>query len=458
MARFERDPLIRYDFEDNGFIDPLDISLNDEEARRLAEAYRAGDPEAINTILRGEDLTEVPIQRFRSFTDIVPTNFSQVGAPALQRAIEPADEPVNEPANLPFIQPAVESVNEPAKEISPVQGALTYLNANPNEIPVRKQQGVDDYFAKSSLTLPNIGSRFDANAQAEVAPVSPEKQKELQQIDALSKQILDQGTTGQWTGAGYGSAEANAKDMAKILAGIGITDINQFGKITKTGVMEEVRADGAGGFVDSRGNKVDPSTVTQQTLSDEGSTWQSYTAPVGTEETYGNIITGQAVPTTYSGRQTGNAWGGTYEGKGNTGYRVDFSTGKPVFYTTGASSNDLVNLFADNPLLGKIATAAAAYFGGPAGVAALQAAQGKSIEDIAKSALLAYAGGQIAQGISGSTELVNSIGADAANILAKGAGKYVSSEGKANILESFVGGAIDLGVNQITDLIPEFKD
>ena len=71
---------------------------------------------------------------------------------------------------------------------------------------------------------------------------------------------------------------------------------------------------------------------------------------------------------------------------------------------------------------------------------------------------MAYAGGQIAQGISGSTELVNSIGADAANILAKGAGKYVSSEGKANILESFVGGAIDLGVNQITDLIPEFKD
>jgi hypothetical protein len=115
-------------------------------------------------------------------------------------------------------------------------------------------------------------------------------------------------------------------------------------------------------------------------------------------------------------------------------------------------------MFADNPLLGKVATAAAAYFGGPAGVAALQAAMGKSVEDIAKSALLTYAGGQIAGNIAGSTDLVSSIGADATNILAKGAGKLVSSGGKADILESFVGGAIDLGVNQITDLIPEFKD
>ena len=242
----------------------------------------------------------------------------------------------------------------------------------------------------------------------------------------MTKQILDQGTTAQWTGAGHGSAEANAKDMAKILAGIGITDINQFGKIT---VEEDVP------YFDEYGS---------------GSTKQK-------RETYGNIVTGKAVPVTYSERQTGNAWGGTFAGEGNTGYRVDFSTGKPIFYTTGASSNDIVNLFADNPLLAKVATAAAAYFGGPAGVAALQAVQGKSIEDIAKSALLAYAGGQIAGDIAGSESLVNSIGADATSILAKSVGKYVSSEGKASIVDSLVGGTIDIGVNQITDLIPEFS-
>jgi len=417
MARIERDPLIRYNYEDSGFIDPLDISLNEEEARRLAEAYRAGDPEVIDTILRGEDVAEVPVERFRSFTDIVPTNFSQVGAPALQQAVEPV------------VQPAVEPLNEPVREVSPapVQDAPNYLNASPNVIPVREQQGVDDYFAKSPVTLPNIESRFDANAQAEVAPVSPEKQKELQQIDALAKQILDQGTTAQWTGVGYGSAEANAKDMAKILAGIGITDINQFGPITRE-VQDYVGSDDSGNAI-------------YQTR---------------TEQTYGNTATGQAVPLTYGGRQTGNAFGGTYEGKGNTGYRVDFSTGKPIFYTTGASSNTLVNLFADNPLLGKVATAAAAFYGGPAGVAALQAAQGKSIQDIAKSALLAYAGGQVAQSISGSAELVNSIGTNATNILARGAGNYVSSEGKANIIDSIVGGTIDLGVNQVASLIPEF--
>jgi hypothetical protein len=111
-------------------------------------------------------------------------------------------------------------------------------------------------------------------------------------IDALKQQILSQGTTDKWTGQGFGSAESNAADMARILAGIGITDVNQFGKL-----------------------------------------------PDGS---FGNKVTGQTVPNTYSERQTGNAWGGTFEGKGNTGYRVEFDAqGKPLFFTTGASSSDV---------------------------------------------------------------------------------------------------------------------
>jgi hypothetical protein len=317
----------------------------------------------------------------------------------------------------------------------------------------------------------------------------------------LASQILGQGTTSKWSGQGFGSAEANATDMAKILAGIGITDINQFGKVPVYAPVQVI-------------NQFYNGQQVTTTTNDEGQTVSYVRQPTGEYEynyetgenrpvtkfvpvpsdakletvyglydgnetvtpvdpsklitkdgklvvdtgqtTFGNTVTGQAVPNTYSERQTGNAFGGTFAGSGNTGYRVDFSQGTPIFYTTGASSNDLVNLFADNPLLGAVANVAAGYFGGPAGVAALQAAMGKGIEDIAKSAVLAYAGGQIAGNISGSTELIGSVGADAANVIGRSVGKYVSSEGKADIIQSLAGGAVDLGVGKITDLIPDF--
>jgi hypothetical protein len=133
----------------------------------------------------------------------------------------------------------------------------------------------------------------------------------MSNIDNLIKQIQSQGTTDKWTG-GYG-ADAATKDMARILDSIGITDINQFGPVTKQ--VELYMGEGVDGT---------PIYQTQE------------------EQTFGNKITGQAVPVTYSERQTGNAFGGTFEGKGNTGYRVDFTPdGKPIFYTTGASSSDV---------------------------------------------------------------------------------------------------------------------
>jgi hypothetical protein len=185
----------------------------------------------------------------------------------------------------------------------------------------------------------------------------------------LTQQILAQGTASQWSGQGFGSAEANAKNMAEILAGIGITDIRQFGEIKQT-----VRGDP---IYQSRGGDDDAVIV-------------GY-GPDKVVTTYGNKVTGQQVPSTYGERQTGNAWGGTFAGKGNTGYRVQFAPdGTPVFYTTAASSNDLANILQDNKLLNFAANAAASYFGGPAGVAALQLAQGKDIEDAAKAAVISY--------------------------------------------------------------------
>lgn len=144
----------------------------------------------------------------------------------------------------------------------------------------------------------------------------PQQPAQNNYIDALTKQILGQNLTDKWSGAGYGSAEANAADMAKILAGIGITDINQFGQITRP--VELYMG------TDESGN---PIYQTQD------------------EQTYGNKLTGQVVPTTYSERQKGNFWGGTFEGKGNTGYGVQFDeNGNPLFYTQGASSSDVGKL------------------------------------------------------------------------------------------------------------------
>jgi hypothetical protein len=166
----------------------------------------------------------------------------------------------------------------------------------------------------------------------------------------LTAQILSQGTTGKWKGTGLGSAEANAADMAKIMADVGITDISQFGKV-KTKVNSIVQPvysntnEGSTitGYVDAKGNPVDARLVksdVQYSGGDAGTAEMVYTAPVD-QETFGNKLTGQAVANTYGERQTESAFGGTYSGKGNTAYRVQFdATGNPVFYTTEASSSD----------------------------------------------------------------------------------------------------------------------
>jgi hypothetical protein len=178
--------------------------------------------------------------------------------------------------------------------------------------------------------------------------------------------------------------------MARILSSIGITDIKQFGKVPKYEPVQEIGKtyngnqvvqlydEDAGtsrnvirqpdGGADEEGNPtykmvdvpqdakidtqyglaqdngeggfnytpVDPSkvkTVNGQAVADTGQT------------TFGNKVTGQEVPNTYTERQTGNFFGGTYEGKGNTGYGVQFdSQGNPIFYTQGASSSDLGNI------------------------------------------------------------------------------------------------------------------
>jgi len=249
-------------------------------------------------------------------------------------------------------------------------------------------------------------------------------------IESLTQQILGQGTSENWQGGV--DAKTAAKDMAKIMAGIGITDIRQFGKIpdlvtaeVQYGVNGQVaRQDEDGNYyimaqggTDSEGNQINyrqsvseadlsPIYGYRKTIDGEGNTAFEAVEPskvvtrngqtlVQVGETYGNKETGQVVPNTYSERQTGNAFGGTFEGSGNTGYRVDFAPdGTPVFYTTKSSSNDLLNIMASNPVVNAVATYFAYQAGGPAGVAALNAAQGKGIKDVAKATLLTYLGNE----------------------------------------------------------------
>jgi hypothetical protein len=194
----------------------------------------------------------------------------------------------------------------------------------------------------------------------------------------LTQQILGQGTTDKWSGEGKGSPQANAADMAEILTSIGITDISQFGQIQKT-------------VVDENGNE---SVVT----------------------TYGNKVTGQEVPNTYSERQTGNAFGGTFSGKGNTGYRVEFDAqGKPLFYTTGASSSDVPSWVKPALILG------AAYFG-------LDAA-----------GLLGGLGGSAAAGLTAAEAAGLGLTAAEASALGLSAAEFAAAAGTAGAVAGTVG-------------------
>jgi hypothetical protein len=251
-----------------------------------------------------------------------------------------------------------------------------------------------------------------------------EKQKIQDTKNNLKKQILGQNITDKWSGQGHGSAEANAEDMANILAGIGITDVRQFGQLPvyePVDVMYKYNGYYGTPIGDGNLNVLVPGryglewgSVPIENATKEYHQYDMYndtSNPVDSAKvkivdgkpvidtgrtTYGNKVTGQVVPNTYSERQQGNAWGGTFAGKGNTGYRVQFTPdGTPVFYTTGASSNTLSNLMADLGPVGQIAIAVAT--GGlsiPQQIAAQMAIQvlsGKDIGDAIKGAAISMA-------------------------------------------------------------------
>jgi hypothetical protein len=128
-------------------------------------------------------------------------------------------------------------------------------------------------------------------------------------IDSLASQILATSDSSKWQGEGKGSPQANAREMARILANAGITDIKQFG--VKQEVIPAMYGEGLN----------EPERVVNK---------------------YYNKATGQELENTYGERQIGNFFGGTYTGKGNTGFGAVFDAqGNPQFFTSGASSSFL---------------------------------------------------------------------------------------------------------------------
>ena len=200
--------------------------------------------------------------------------------------------------------------------------------------------------------------------------------------DKLLEQILGQNLTSKWSG-GHSPQDA-ARDMAKLMADAGITDIKQFGKIpvyekaeSKLGFQGQIaRQDEDGNYyimapggVDSEGfpynsrQNVDASQLKpiygKTITTPEGETSTSSFEPIDpsqlvlkdgvptykARDDFGNKETGQTIKRG-SGRWEGqggdNLFSGTGSGKGNTGYRVQFGPdGTPIFYTTEGSSSDL---------------------------------------------------------------------------------------------------------------------
>jgi len=241
--------------------------------------------------------------------------------------------------------------------------------------------------------------------------------------DTLAKQILGQNLTSKWTGEGLGSAEANARDMARIMDSIGITDIKQFGQVPiyepayvqymYNGRPVTPKPDGTGSVMiqgpDGYGWGTIPlEKATKTYVTEDVSNGLSTVDPskikiingqpvaLSNNLTYGNKVTGQTVPTTYD-KMGGNVWGGTREGAGTTGYQVDFTPdGTPVFYTSYSSNNNAKDFL---PLLGIAGLALGApmlgEFLGGAGAAGAAGAGMGAAELAALDLALGGAGGSL---------------------------------------------------------------
>jgi hypothetical protein len=347
--------------------------------------------------------------RFRAFND-------EDGAMSLDDLLMQIQQPQIDTEAIARQQAEAQRQAQIAAEQRAYEEQVRQAQARQEEIRVQNaaRLAAEQEAARQAQAQAEQQARAQAEAQRQTAQAPITTQEVINQIAAqtpaqpdkntiinnLVSQIKARSNTSQWSG-GYGADEAT-KDMARILAETGITDISQFGPVT-----QEV----------------------QKVVG-----YEEWGAPIYgtvTEQTYGNKVTGQAVPNTYTERQKGEFFGGTYEGKGNTGYGVQFDAqGLPIFYTQGASSADPIAKAAvpiaslalaaigapnivGNALLGTGANQVAAGALGGAliggGTAAL------TDQDIGKGALLGGAGGALTGYLRGDLAGVTSAEINAAS-------------------------------------------
>ena len=232
---------------------------------------------------------------------------------------------------------------------------VDFLVANPGLTDAQIAATMQEYNVTPAQMAAAVGLPTEAVQERYVAAAPNTYTAE--NVNKLADQILSQGTTEAWTGGL--PPETAARYMADELAKSGVTNITQVAK-------------GDDGII--------------------------------------NAMTGEKLISGYGERTGGNLWSGSYEGKGNTGFGVNFDeSGKPVFYTQGASSSTL-----KNDVLKLAAVAGLAYgfgggfeglFGGAAGTAGTVGTTGLTMGELAQLDLALGGAG----GTAGATALANSL-------------------------------------------------
>jgi len=210
---------------------------------------------------------------------------------------------------------------------------VDFLLANPGMSDAQIAAAMQEYNVTPAQMAAAVGLPTEAVQERYVAAAPNTYTAE--NVNKLADQILSQGTTEAWTGGL--PPEKAALYMADELAKSGVTNITQVAK-------------GDDGII--------------------------------------NAMTGEKLVSGYGERTGGNLWSGSYEGKGNTGFGVNFDeSGKPVFYTQGASSSTLK----DDIL--KVAAVAGLAFGIPGVTEGLLTGAGTAAGTGLGTGLTAGAGG-----------------------------------------------------------------
>ena len=250
----------------------------------------------INTLKTGASTPEAFNRNFQTaVADYITTNPNDEYSQYVKNYLGVPDTTATTPTTVATSTPITAPINPTVKLYQDTLGRTP------------SQEEIDSWNFGSTIEPQELNSFLGA-ARNEAVDTKPTTGA----VGNIAKQILAQGTTDKWSGQGFGSAEKNAYDMAVMLAGQGITDINQFGK-----AIREVPT------YDENGNQTGTQAVTQ----------------------FINKATGEPINSYYD-RAGGDVWGGTFAGKGSTSYGVQFDEqGKPVFYSQyGGSTSDIGQL------------------------------------------------------------------------------------------------------------------